>query len=245
MVVAPAPPYIPARWHGGKQTTIKRIVIHGTVSPTILGGARDVAHFFATEANQTSAHYVVDPGEVIQCVYDHTIAWHDGTNTNSIGVELCDPVDGKANRWQDRLHQDMLKRAANLVRDLCWFYSIPIIKLTPAAIRAGHAGICGHADMRDAFPGSTTHYDPGTAFPWNHFIDLVNQEDDDMPTAKEIAKAVCDEMDHRHPNLTVQGIAEYVLQKFTWKDWAGNTQHLRGTVENIDQRTAGMASDKS
>jgi N-acetyl-anhydromuramyl-L-alanine amidase AmpD len=177
-------PYIPARNHGGHQSAINRIVIHGTVSATVRGGARNIANFFANQAS-TSAHYVVDPGEVIQCVYDHTIAWHDGTNTNSIGVELCDPVDGPAARWTDSAHTNMLGRAADLVRDLCHLYDVPMLRLTPAQIRAGQRGICGHVDMRDAFPGRTTHYDPGPAFPWVTFLAAVRKDaamqEDDMP----------------------------------------------------------------
>lgn len=171
--MVPTPPYIAARWHGGAQSEINFIVIHGTVSPTVDGGARSIARFFATEDNQTSAHYVVDPGEVIQCVYDHTIAYHCGHNANSIGVEMCDPVDGPAERWADEPHQEMLARTADLVRDLCDSYGIPKVKLTPAQLRAGQKGIVGHADVRDAWPRSTTHYDPGPAFPWGQFIALV------------------------------------------------------------------------
>lgn len=184
--MAPAPPFIAAKYHGGGQSSIDRIVIHGTVSPTVTGGALAVAHYFQNPPSEVSAHYIVDPATEYQCVFDHTIAWHDGTNTNSIGVELCDPVDGPAERWQDGPHQEMLARAASLVRDLCLSYGVPIVKLSGADIRAGHHGICGHVDMRDAFPNSTTHYDPGPAFPWGQFMSLVAggtppQEDDLTP----------------------------------------------------------------
>lgn len=173
MTAPPSPPYIPAKYHGGSQSTIVRIVIHGTVSATERGGARAIAEYFQNPSSETSAHYVVDPGEEFQCVYDHTIAYHDGTNTNSIGVELCDPVDGPPERWQDRPHQDMLRRAADLVRQLCDAYQVPKVKLGADQIRAGENGICGHADMRDAFPDSTSHYDPGPGFPWQQFIDQI------------------------------------------------------------------------
>lgn len=166
--------FIAARWHGGKQQAVNRIVIHGTVSPTVRGGARNVANFFATENNQTSAHFVVDPGEIIQCVMEDTIAWHDGTNTNSIGIEMCDLVDGPSQRWADENHVDMMSRTAMLVNDVAARHNVPLVKLTAQDIRAGKRGICGHADMRDAFPGSTTHYDPGLTFPWARFMEEVN-----------------------------------------------------------------------
>ncbi len=166
-------PFVAAGHHGGAQTTIKRLVIHGTVSPTVRGGARGVARYFATTPKQTSAHYVVDPGEIIQCVPDSVIAWHDGTNSNSIGIELCDPVDGPAARWSDSAHVSMLSLASNLVRELATRYSIPMVRISPQQIRNGAKGVCGHVDMRDAFPGSTTHFDPGPAFPWAAFMHMV------------------------------------------------------------------------
>jgi len=173
----PAPPYIPAKHTGGRQDRIDRIVMHGTVSNTECGGALAIARYFLNPSYVSSAHYVVDPCNEYQCVYDHTIAWHDGTNTNSIGVELCDLVEGPLERWDGAEHSAMLERAADLVRQLCEAYGIAKRKLTPAQIRAGEKGICGHDDMRDAFPGSTSHWDPG-AFPWDRFIALINNTSD-------------------------------------------------------------------
>jgi N-acetyl-anhydromuramyl-L-alanine amidase AmpD len=166
-------PYIPARWHGGSQSHIRLIVMHCTVSPCKNGGARSIANYFATTTNKTSAHYVRDPSETIQCVYDHTVAYHCGTNSNSIGYELCDPMSGSSARWNDSNHLQMLQGAADDVAILCREYGIPNRHLTVEQIRAGEKGLCGHADMRDAYPGSTTHYDPGTDFPWTYFLDLV------------------------------------------------------------------------
>ena len=170
----PSPPMIAARWKGGSQTPTA-IVMHGTVSPCESGGARATAHFFATEDNKTSAHYVVDPGEVVQCVGDHTIAYHCGYNTGSIGVEMTDPETGPASRWSDGNHTSMLNHAATLVAELCLAYDIEVRRPTVAELKAkGPHGIYGHNDSRLAF-GSTTHTDP-IGFPWPHFLTLVKAE---------------------------------------------------------------------
>lgn len=205
---APAPPFIPAEHFGrGGNKPIKRIVIHGTVSGTYCGGARNIAEYFQNPSYVSSAHYVVDPCETFQCVWDSDRAWHDGTNTHSLGVEMCDPVEGPLSRWNDRPHSDMLRRTANLVAGLCDAYGIPKRKLTPAQIRNGHKGICGHDDMRDAFPGSTSHWDPG-AFPWSRFIALVKN-----------------------------GSSEDDLQfNDKFKDWAGNPQTFYSWMMNVDRR---------
>lgn len=181
----PAPPFISARWHGGKQTP-RTIVIHGTVSPCIPGGARSVAKFFANHSQPTSAHYTVDPSEAIQSVGDHTVAYHCGYNQDSIGVELCDPQAGKDSRWADRNHVAMLERAAGLVAQLCLAYDIPIKRVTVADLKAGRHGICGHSDMSIAFRRST-HTDPGAAFPWKQFLALVQSAATDLTAAPKPA----------------------------------------------------------
>lgn len=174
---------IRAKYHGGRQSRIDRIVLHSTVSRTVDGGAESIARYFQNPTYVSSAHYVTDPSNVVQCVPDDTIAWHDGTNTNSIGVEMCDDPSGGGARWSDDAHRGLLRTTASLVRDLCRRHSIPMRRLTPAQVRAGHRGICGHDTMRDAFPGSTSHWDPGE-FPWAEFIGLVNGSTTPKPSRR-------------------------------------------------------------
>lgn len=165
-------PFIPARWHGGTQTP-HAVVIHGTVSPCRKGGARDTANFFHRETGKTSAHYVVDPGETIQCVADHVVAFHCGHNTGSISFELCDPQAGSGKRWHDADHRAMLDRAAEDVARTCLAYTIELRRPSIEELRAkGPHGIYGHNDSRLAF-GQTTHSDPGPDFPWTEFIAAV------------------------------------------------------------------------
>lgn len=171
---APSVPMIAARWHGGAQVP-RTIVIHGTVSPCAVGGARATAKFFANETKKTSAHYIVDPAEIIQSVGDHTVAYHCGHNQDSIGIELCDPQAGPGKRWTDEPHTQMLARAATLVAQLCLAYDIPAVRVMPSALVAGKHGICGHVDMTNAFHQST-HTDPGPDFPWTEFIHAVKTE---------------------------------------------------------------------
>lgn len=175
----PSPPYMgPAKYQGtDNNMPIKRIVIHGTVSPTVAGGARAVARYFRdTVIRPSSAHYVADPVESVQCVYDSIVAYHAPPNRHSIGYELCDRVVGPLSRWDDRPHQRMLKIAASDVARLCLAYGVPIRKVSPLMLRLGRKGICGHDDVRDAWH-QTDHWDPG-AFPWRRFIRMVNEEAD-------------------------------------------------------------------
>lgn len=173
---APSPPYVgpPARWSGGSNKPINRVVIHSTVSPCQPGGARDIAAYFRSAAARGSAHYVVDPAEVVQVGFDSLICWHAPPNAHSIGVEMCDfPATGITGmrRWDDANHQAMLTRTAHLVAQLCLAYDVPIHRRYAIGLRLGRRGITGHVSVGRAFH-QTTHWDPG-AFPWRKFMRLV------------------------------------------------------------------------
>jgi N-acetylmuramoyl-L-alanine amidase CwlA len=149
--------------------------MHSTVSPCVPGGARSTALFFSREDNKTSAHYVVDPAEVIQCVGDHTVAYHCGHNQDSIGIEMCDMPDAKSKkRWDDANHKAMLDRAADLVADLCLAYNIRPWFVSASALKRGVHGVTTHAEMTAAFHQST-HWDPG-AWPRVRFMRLVRKK---------------------------------------------------------------------
>jgi len=178
-IAPPAPPMIPARHHGGAQTPAL-IVMHGTVSPCRKGNARSVANWWhGTSSPDTSAHYVADPGESVQCVGDHTEAYHCGYNLNSIGYELSDPETGAASRWEDADHKAMLAIAAVDVARLCLAYGIPIRRLSNAQLAAWDkggkkpkdGGIVSHRQMSTVFKKST-HTDP-IGFPMAAFVKQV------------------------------------------------------------------------
>jgi hypothetical protein len=49
------------------------------------------------------------------------------------------------------------------------YYGIPNVKIGPDQIRAGQAGVCGHADCVQAGLGGS-HTDPGPNFPWDRVV---------------------------------------------------------------------------
>lgn len=179
--------YIKAAKHGGTQYQINRIVIHCTVSPTGRGWARKIANYFQSANAGGSAHYVVDAYEIVKTLPESTVAYHAPPNTGSIGVELCDWQKGKPSRWEDAEHVAMLTLAAPLVRDIAEQHDIPLVWLSPADLRAGKRGVCGHVDVSRAW-GRTDHGDPhmGGPFPTNKFMDMIKNGVDDVPTTKEI-----------------------------------------------------------
>jgi hypothetical protein len=182
--------YIPASQHGpADNLPITRIVMHGTVSPCVKGGARAVAHMFATSSRDASTQYIVDPGEIVQAVPDSVVAYGAPPNKGAIHVEQCDMQAGPGSRWQDANHQAMLHLAAELVAGKCLKYGIPIRKINAADLRAGRKGICGHKDVSEAWH-QTDHVDPGPDYPWAQFLSLVESYAHPKPNKPAITPKV-------------------------------------------------------
>ena len=157
----------------GDNVPVSRIVLHGTVSPCVRGGARSVASYFQSSSAGGLAHYIVDPGEIVQCAGDNLIVWHAPPNKGSIGVELTDPQDATGpRRWFDPAHTAMLEQAAGLVARLCVKHDLPDTYVDRTAMLAGARGITTHNEVSQAWRQSD-HSDPGPGFPIAHFIDLV------------------------------------------------------------------------
>lgn len=159
-VSAPHPPFIEARWYGGKQSVLKWIVMHSTVSPCRVGQAKATAYYFAKTDRKASAHYVQDPKERYQCVPDHNVAWHCGYNYGSIAVEMCEFPNWDRKRWDDEPHREMERRAARLVARLTLAYNIRPFYVPWPALLLGVKGVTTHRQMSLAFRRST-HWDPG------------------------------------------------------------------------------------
>ena len=182
MAVAPVDaPYIPAKYQGGKQTPTLS-VIHSTVGPTKAGSARAIARYGQNPSSPASWHYAIDAAEVIQSVHDHTVAYHCGFNSDSLGYEMCDnPSRLTAIRWLGRDHKAMLDRTARAVARNHAAYGIPVRFLTDAQLRTWNAngrrtkdgGIVTHDQMSRVFKRST-HWDPGK-WPADKFLSLVKK----------------------------------------------------------------------
>ena len=117
---------------------IEYIVIHYFGS---LGSAKSVANYFCTPGLQSSAHYIVDEGNIVyQCVLDSDVAWHCGdngvgplkgkcTNNNSIGIEVRPYIldksyanDASYNGWY--FTDDVMERLVQVVKWLMERYNI-------------------------------------------------------------------------------------------------------------------------
>lgn len=151
------------------------LVIHTMESPEKPDTAEAVANWFAgATAPQASAHYCIDSNSIVQCVRDHDIAWAaPNANHNGLHLEHAGRAAQRAKDWSDAYSTRELLLSAELAAKKATLYDIPVRKLTPAQVRAGNLGFCGHIDVTRAFPGTGTHTDPGPGFPWKRYLSYV------------------------------------------------------------------------
>lgn len=200
--------WIPPRsYTPGRPTDPRVIVNHTTEGSETIPSARNGAEYCQRRTDGTSAHYFIDPREVVHCVRTKDQAHTARRNGNRIGIhyEFCGRAGQTTAQWDDDDSNAILRNAARQAARDAKKYGIPVVKLTAAQVRAGAKGFCGHVDITHAFPEDHgDHTDPGKYFPWDEYLALVKQEleEDDMPTAAEVAKAV---WEHSHPHPTNAG----------------------------------------
>lgn len=171
-------PYMPARAHGGSFTLPCHIrVIHSTEGPMSRGNARGLAgpNWFGGPAG-TSAHDIFDPGEGVVMVPAGTIAYHVGPagNGRTRGSEHCGKVANTRDQWLSADGLEMLTRSARYNAAAAKRDGVLPRWLTLTQLRNREPGFCTHNDVRLAL-GGTTHSDPGPNFPYDVYMQLVQQ----------------------------------------------------------------------
>lgn len=160
-------------------------------SASAAGMARNTAQYFQSASSGGSAHYIVDAGKDEQhCVRDNTIAWHAPPNSFSIGIEICAESTYSSVDWESDDVWPAVVLAAQRAAELCHRLGVPVARVTADDLKRGKRGICSHKDVADAWKQSD-HWDPGTGFPWDKFMELCQGgsstslpglEDDMKPT---------------------------------------------------------------
>lgn len=107
------------------------------------GQAWGNANYFKSVYRGASAHYFVDPNNIVQVVEDDTPAWHIGdgyrtgkgayngyhgygaTNNNSIGIEMCQDTSTGKDVWHWEFDLRTVEKAKWLTKQLQKKYNIP------------------------------------------------------------------------------------------------------------------------
>ena len=131
---------------------VRCVIIHATATMQ----KESPLSYLCDPSSKVSAHYLIDQlGAIYHLVHEQNIAWHAGVsefdgqsnvNNFSVGIELVNPNDGKA-----EYPKEQLISCADLVADICKDNTLPA------------RSVIGHADIA---PGRKT--DPA-GFPWDDF----------------------------------------------------------------------------
>ncbi|MFD8316842.1 N-acetylmuramoyl-L-alanine amidase [Kitasatospora purpeofusca] len=140
---------------------IDYIVIHDTE-----GGYAGSLATFQNPATLASAHYLLrsSDGLVTQMVANKNVAWHAGNKTlnmHSVGIEHEGFALNGASWYSEQLYQS----SATLTRYLADRFGVPLDR----------EHIIGHDEVPGPIQSSVNgmHWDPGTFWDWNHYMDLV------------------------------------------------------------------------
>jgi hypothetical protein len=165
------------------------VVIHDMEKTEDAGCAEWTANYFHTGAGgrSVSSHYCADNDSIVQCVLLRHSAWTVGNrpgNNRGINWEMCGYAAQTRAQWLDPFGLAMFNRMAPIIRSDAAKYGIPLVKRTVAELRAWTPGVTSHNDLRLAFD-VTDHTDPGSGFPWDMFMQIINGDDggDDMAAA--------------------------------------------------------------
>lgn len=177
-------PFIPAaNFTRAHRERVDQIVIHTMETGCVSGAAMAVALRLQDKAKKKSAHYLVDPSAIVQCVYETDVAWHcPKANRRGIGIEHAGRAfsspDGKklATDWDTPEGEAVLRLSAALVAGICKRWDIPAKRLTLEEIIDGRKGIIGHDDATEAYATPGGHRDPGPHWPWDKYMAMVARE---------------------------------------------------------------------
>jgi N-acetyl-anhydromuramyl-L-alanine amidase AmpD len=179
--------YIQARYyHHANRERVDYLVIHTMELPCRAGMAQRLGERFRDcgPERPVSAHFGIDPEAVFQYVRESDVAWHcPKCNSRGVGLEhagyaipprQAGRVIAAATDWDSPEGRAVLERSAALAARLCVAWAIPVVHLNPEALTRGQRGLVGHADATRAYPGSGTHVDPGPAWPWDKYLQLIS-----------------------------------------------------------------------
>lgn len=170
----------PAKNHGGGMAAgdPRWIVWHSVEAPAVDGLAKSLAQgYLQNPAPPVSVHSITDPGLTVTMVAENVQAWHAGPHANAhgLGNEQCGYARFTRDEWLAPKAFAVIRWTAKHAAEQGKRHGIPARWLSIAQIRAGEKGHCFHSDITLAFPGDTSHTDPGKGFPADKAMQMVQQ----------------------------------------------------------------------
>ncbi|MDH6283236.1 N-acetylmuramoyl-L-alanine amidase [Prescottella agglutinans] len=126
--------------------------------------------FCANKANGASYNTMVDRQGVTGRSNDDQFApWAAGYTGNDRGWHVCALGFARQSRNEWLSYTGQINKLAEMLAFYCRIYGIPPVKISAADLRAGRKGICGHAEISEAWH-EVDHTDPGPNFPWDVLV---------------------------------------------------------------------------
>lgn len=140
--------------------------------------AETTAAYFAnpTDGRRVSAHYCADSDSAVQCVREQDVAWTVGNrpgNYRGVNFELAGRANQTRQQWLDAYGLAMFNIVCPIAAHSMTRWGIPNRWCSIADLKTYRGGHTTHNDLRVAF-GGTTHTDPGSGFPRDHVLALVD-----------------------------------------------------------------------
>lgn len=171
-------PFVEAKnYRKGRRAKVRVLVIHTAETPENGNMAESIQSYCARREDKVSCHEAADNNSVVAGVRPYDTAWTTGSiNDYSYSWELAGRASQSKEQWADEFSMAMLGLVAKRVAKAAVLWKIPVVKLSPAELKAGRSGICGHIDHTVAYEIKGGHWDPGPNFPWLMFLEMVKAE---------------------------------------------------------------------
>lgn len=160
--------WMPSPCYSGRDINgVRIIVLHTAEGATTI---ESLGNFFANAGNGVSSHTGADDkrGVIGEYVTRGNKAWTQANyNGAAVALELCGFAHWSRSVWLNQ-HENMLRNAADWIREESQRLGIPLTVLSDSAAQGGGRGVCQHINLG---AGGGGHVDCGSGFP----LDVVMQ----------------------------------------------------------------------
>lgn len=157
-----------------RRAAVQVIVVHTAETSPTLESAEAIANYFTHSDRAASYHEVCDADSHVTCLPPEATAF-GARGWNAKGWHLSFATHahlwGSNPGWDDAA----LRIGAARARLAADRHGIPVRRITLAQANRGVQGFIDHARL-----DPSRRSDPGAEFPWGRFLDLVNNQEDDM-----------------------------------------------------------------